>query len=143
MRPSTVVCRAVAFFCLTVLAGAAPSASQQEVEKRLAGTWSGVSGSWGKENPPAELISFTFRTNHQCEAKMGDLAITGTYQIDISTEPFQIDFSFEHKKDRIKTLTIFTFTDDGLLRIAEWDPNWRRKDFNPVITFRKMTPSSK
>jgi uncharacterized protein (TIGR03067 family) len=143
MKTNMVVCGTVGLLAIAVLASAAPSASHAEIEKRLAGTWLGVSGHWGKENPPPESRSFTFTTNHQFKATIGKETIAGTYRIATTNEPFQIDFTFEFKGESVTTLTIFDFPNKDHLRIAEWDPDWRRKEIDPGITFKKKEPSNK
>lgn len=39
-------------------------------------------------------------------------------------------------------LTLFDFPQNAHLRIAEWDPDWRRKEFNPGMTFKMKKPSN-
>ena len=140
----------VCFFSLVViglLAGVAwaEGASRTDtatIEAKLIGTWIGVSGHWGKENPPPETRSFTFLANHQFKATIAETAIAGTYRIDTSTKPFQIDFTFQFKDEKATTLTIIDFPSENHLRIAEWDPNRRRKEFNPGITFKRKESSN-
>ena len=112
------------------------------VETKLIGTWIGVSGHWGKENPPPETRRFTFMANHQFKAAIAKTTIIGTYRIDTTTKPFQIDFTFQFKDEKATTLTIIDFPNEDHLRIAEWDPNSRRKEFNPGITFKRKESSN-
>ncbi|MFC1461113.1 hypothetical protein ACFLQR_01165 [Verrucomicrobiota bacterium] len=138
------------FLCLVVAAVAGVAFSEKDqraeeatVEKRLTGKWLGVSGHWGKENPAAASRNFTFMTNRQFKASIGNETITGNYRITVTNKPFQIDFTFEFKGKKATTLTIFDFPKENHLRIAEWDPNWRRKRFRPGITFKKKASSNK
>ena len=143
MKAGTVVWLAIGLVGIATLVCGAPPASQSDIEHRLMGTWIGVSGHWGEENPPPESRSFTFTTNHQCEVTIGKKTFVGTYRIDVSKEPFQIDFTFDEVPgEQVTTLTIFDFPKEGVLRMAEWDPNWRRKDFAPGITFKKKESSN-
>jgi uncharacterized protein (TIGR03067 family) len=112
---------------------------EADVQKQLIGSWQGVSGHWGKENPPPEARSFTFTTNRQVTFTIGKQTFSGTYRMDISKKPYHIDFTFSHKGKKVTTQTIFDFPKKDHIRIAEWDPNWRRKEFNPGITFKKQT----
>ena len=132
---------------VAVLVGAAlaeetPRARVVSVEEKLTGTWVGVSGHWGRENPPPETRTFTFLTNQQFKAVIDETAIVGTYRIAVSNEPFHIDFTFQFKGKKATTLTIFDFPKQDHLRIAEWDPNWRRKRFRPGITFKRKESSN-
>ncbi|MDT8389710.1 MAG: hypothetical protein RRC34_04275 [Lentisphaeria bacterium] len=108
-----------------------------DVEKKLIGTWQGISGHWGKENPPPESRSFTFKKNHQVEFTIDKQTFSGTYRIDTSKSPFHIDFTFSYKGEEVTTQTIFDFPKKDHIRMAEPDPDWRRKEFNPGITFKK------
>ena len=132
---------ATAITGLALAKGPQPT-EQATVENKLRGTWLGVSGHWGTENP-AESRGFTFMTNHQFSASIDQEIITGTYRIAVTNEPFQIDFTFKFKDKTVTTLTIFDFPKDDHLRIAEWDPSFRRKRFRPGITFRKRKTSNK
>lgn len=143
MKTNRLVCWTVGLVVVAGLACAAPPVSQSEVVQHLAGTWVGVSGHWGKENPPPETRTFMFMTNHQCRVTIDGKTFAGTYRLDVSTEPYKIDFTFEEGGKKITTLTIFDFPGEGLLRVAEWDPDWRRKEFAPGITFQKKASSNK
>lgn len=143
MRKTVLVCSMVSLVAIAALVYGAPAESESTIETRLMGIWLGVSGHWGKENPPAASRSFTFMTNHQFKATIDKETITGTYRIDISKEPFQIDFTFEFKGKKVTTLTILDFPEEDQLRIAEWDPSFRRKRFRPGITFKRRESSNK
>lgn len=71
------------------------------------------------------------------EAVVGKDRFVGRYKIDVSKTPFEIDFTFEMDGRKTSTLTIFDFPGEGRLRMAEWDPGRRRKEFNPGITSKK------
>lgn len=126
-----------------VWANDTPRTDLKAVETKLNGTWVGVSGHWGRENPPPETRSFTFMSNHQFQATIAGTTVVGNYRIDTTKEPFQIDFTFEYKDGKGTTLTIIDFPEENHIRIAEWDPHWRRKEFAPGITFKKKESSSK
>lgn len=133
--------------CLVVMmipfwASAVEESVTVPVEKKLIGTWQGISGHWGKENPPPEARSFTFKKNHQVEFTIDKQTFSGTYKIDTSKSPFHIDLSFSYKGEKVTTQTIFDFPKKDQLRIAEPDPNWRRKEFNPGMTFKKDISST-
>jgi hypothetical protein len=82
-------------------------------------------------------------TNRQFSANVNQETITGTYRIAVTNIPCQIDFTFKFKGKSVTTLTIFDFPQNNHLRIAEWDPDWRRKSFRPGITFKKKEPSKR
>lgn len=143
-RAILIVC-GLAIFTVTklcVIAQEDPVITQAQIEKHLLGEWLGISGHWGKENPPPSTRHFTFRENHEVEVVVGKDKFVGNYKIDITKEPFDIDFTFEVNGKKVTTLTIFDFPSEGHLRIAEWDPTWRRKEFNPGIIFKKKEPSN-
>ena len=115
------------------------STKEAEIEKKLNGTWQGVSGHWGMENPPPESRSFTFKTNRQVTFTIDKQTFSGAYRMDVSEQPYQIDFTFSYKGKLATTQTIIDFPKEDHIRIAEWDPNWRRKEFDPGIMFKKKT----
>ncbi|MCD4779786.1 MAG: hypothetical protein K8S27_04465 [Candidatus Omnitrophica bacterium] len=141
MRETVFICCAIGFVAVATLLHGAPATAQSEIETRLTGTWLGVSGHWGTENH-AELYRFTFMANHEVKVTIDKETITGTYRIDISKEPFQMDFIFEIKGGKFTPLTIFDFPKEDSLRIAEWDPSFRRKRFRPGITFMREESSN-
>ena len=130
--------RFVALLAGVIWADGTARTDAETVGTKLIGTWVGVSGHWGNENPPPETRSFTFTENHQFKATIAETTIVGTYRIDTSKKPFQIDFTFDLKDEKVTTLTIFDFPRDNQIWIAEWDPSGRRKEFNPGITFRRQ-----
>jgi hypothetical protein len=146
MRLVQVVIPVVAAIALVSIGAPAVSntvASAKAVENQLMGCWQGIAGHWGRENPPPKSHSFTFSKDHQFQAEITDVTLSGQYRIDLSQRPYHIDFTFEYKGETSTTKTIFDFTKDGHLRIAEWDTNWRRKQIDPGITFERIGSSNK
>lgn len=109
-----------------------------DIENRLRGEWVGVAGHWGKENPPASERRFVFRANGEVEAAIGAKRVVGKYRVDASRNPYHIDFMFEADGKTVTVLTVFDFVSTNQLRIAEWDPSFRRDGFRPGITFEKV-----
>lgn len=117
--------------------------TRTDVEKRLLGEWIGVAGHWGQENPPPSARQFVFLASNRVEVVIGKDRVMGTYQIDATKRPFHIDFTFEVDGKKVRTMTIFDFPAPGQLRMAEWDPDFRRDNFQPGITFERRKPASK
>ena len=121
---------ALAFLFLTCPASAVAD------ESKLLGTWTG--------QHKDEELTFTFKSDNQFQFVSKGVSFGGTYKVDYSQTPIQLDLNMKMGDKTQTSLTILEFLEDGRMRMEE-PGNTRPTGFDssPVMFTRQgETPAA-
>jgi uncharacterized protein (TIGR03067 family) len=100
MRMKAIVILGLAMLSVSSVPGQDEKKPAKKDEDRIRGTWMVESGKKGGENAPEEFVEkfrLTFKKDGQFTAVLPDKEIQGTYTIDATKKPKQIDVSHDGK----------------------------------------------